>query len=239
MKNLLLIFTGILLCTGLQAQTALLDVDVAADTVPDRFGPNLPHYVHWYTGIGFLMGPGTGDSLEVLPGFSYQAMIGFRYKRKITSWYSLGIDASYTNIRYRFEQDSSKNFPNRNLHEREVLVNNNLMGELFQRINYTKRGNIIGNYVDMGVYANYGFAFRHRYVDKPEQPTADGAEVVRVVNRRLNYVNPLNYGVRGRIGFSYWSIFGQYRLSNLLKENRGFGELPRLTIGIEVIGASD
>ena len=60
--------------------------------------------------------------------------------------------------------------------------------------------------------------------------------MVRVVNRRLNYFNELNYGVRGRIGFSYWSIVGQYRLSNLLKENRGLGELPRLTIGIEVTG---
>ena len=56
------------------------------------------------------------------------------------------------------------------------------------------------------------------------------------MNRKLNYLNELNYGVRARIGFSYWSIYGQYRMSNLLKENRGFGELPRLTIGIEVNG---
>ena len=181
MSVFLLIAVALLLPACLLAQKPVLDVDVAGDTVPEKFGPNLPHYFHVYSGIGFNIGPGEGDSLEVLPGWSYRATIGMRYKRKITSWYSLGLDLAYANSRYRLAQDSSKNLPSRNLHEREVLVNNSIDGEVFQRINYTKRGNIIGNYVDMGVYGSYGFAFRHRYVDRPEQPTADGAEVVRVV----------------------------------------------------------
>ena len=236
MRAYLLILACLLSPAVLLAQKPVLDVDVAADTIPEKFGPNLPHFFHVYSGLGFNVGEAEGDSLGVLPGWSYRAMIGMRYKRKITSWYALGLDLSYSNSRYRIEQDSSKNFPNRNLHDKEVLINNSVDGEVFQRINYQKRGNVIGNYIDMGVYGSYGFAFRHRYVNKPEQPTEDGVEVVRVVNRGLNFTNAVNYGVRGRIGFSYWAITGQYRLSNLLEENRGFGELPRLTIGIEVTG---
>ncbi len=235
MKRLLILAALLMALPVLtHAQQIVLEEDIAGDSLYDTWGPNELHFLHFYNGLGFVIGPGEGDSLEVASGFSYQFSTGLRYKLRVSSWYAMGLDLQYRNTRYRLAQDSTKNFPNNALHKREAIVDNAFELEYYNRFNIGRRGNVVGNYVDIGVFGSYGFAFRHRYVNKTDQANPDGAKVTRVVNRQLNYMNPVNYGVKARLGFSMFSFYGRYRISNIVKKNRGFGELPRLMIGIEI-----
>lgn len=237
MKRQGLIFCLVLLVPmAVFGQEVLLEENVAADTVPENYGPNERHYVHVYYQIGAVVGSAEGDSLEVMPGLSYEMAFGLRYKLRVTSWYALGLDLNVRNTRYRITQARNKNFPNTDQHKREALVDNTVALGVYQRFNFEKRGNVIGTYLDMGAYGSYGFAARHRYVNKLEQPNADGAKVSRVVNRNLDYLNAANYGVKARFGSGIVALYGAYRLSNLIQENRGFGEVPRMTIGLEIGG---
>ena len=51
-----------------------------------------------------------------------------------------------------------------------------------------------------------------------------------------NAMNPVDYGVRMRIGITRrFAIYGQYRISNLLKvKGTGISDLPKWEIGIQL-----
>ena len=64
--------------------------------------------------------------------------------------------------------------------------------------------------------------------------TWDEVEDMKLKNttRNLNYVNPFNYGVEARLGFSMISVYSRYRISDLFDKKSGYRELPRLSIGL-------
>lgn len=229
-------FVSFALCA--KAQTVLLEEDVNKDTLSPASGPNMKNYTHSYFRYGFVLGKSTPGA-EIKTGNSNEVSFGVRYKRRLANFYALGADFFYNNINYHLKQDSAKIFPTPALHKKEKLAYNNFGLELYNRINFGKRGNIIGNYFDFGGYGEWGFIIKHFYRDELAVAQA-GASVREVTNRRLLYTNELNYGAVARIGFNRYSVYGKYRLSDIVKESylneTGFfyPELPRFIVGVEI-----
>lgn len=221
------------------AQTVLLEQDVNADTVPPSSGPNMKNYTHSYFRYGFVAGQPDSAGADIKPGYSNEFAFGVRYKRRITNFYSLGFDVFYNNINYHLKQDSSKIFPNPVLHKKEKLAYNNFGIELYNRINFGKRGNIIGNFVDIGGYGEWGFSIKHFYRDELAVAQT-GASMIEVTNKRLLYTNNLNYGAVVRIGINRYAFYGKYRVSDIIKSGYlsqtglNYPEFPRIIVGIEI-----
>lgn len=221
------------------AQTILLEQDVNADTLSPTAGPNMKNYTHSYFRYGFVLGKSDSAGTEIKPGYSNEFTFGVRYKRRVSNFYSLGFDVFYNNINYHLKQDSSKIFPNPVLHKKEKLAYNNFGAEIYNRINFGKRGNIIGNFIDLGGYGEWGFTIKHFYRDELAVAQT-GASVRDVTNKRLLYTNNLNYGAAARFGIGRYVIYGKYRLSDIFKEDYlaqtglNYAELPRIIVGIEI-----
>jgi hypothetical protein len=235
MRNLSILFIGLALISIeiCHAQTPVLEESVWEDTIPKTVGPNYSNFWHTYIKYGLILGPAENESSNIRYGRSYDLNLGLRYKKKINSFYSLGFSFEYNQQNYSLEQDSGKLTPDSILHKTERLQFNYFNLVLYNRFNYGKRGNIIGRYVDIGVYGGLGFGIIHHTRDE-FNPSFVGAEIVDITRRKLDYVNRLNYGVLARIGFNKWAIYGKYRLSDLFNDKRNLAEMPPLVVGLEL-----
>ena len=100
---------------------------------------------------------------------------------------------------------------------------------LYQRFNYSKRrGNYVGNYIDIGVYSDWNLSTRQVY-----QFRNDADEKVLIRKSNLNYITPFEYGILTRFGFNRFAAKATYRLSGHFKETPDLGEMPRFTFGVE------
>jgi hypothetical protein len=231
MKFLLILFLAPL---SLLAQNVMLEHDVNKDTIPEEKGANMKKYSHMYMGQGLILGGSEGDGAEIRYGNSTEFTIGFRHKRKISNFYSIGYDLSYSVLSYNLKQDSGKVLPNPVLHDNEKINFNNINLGVYQRFNFGKRGNVIGKFLDMGAFGNVPFIIRHVHKNKHDVANMDNASYTKVSNRGLVYTNPYNYGVMARLGFNRYVFYGTYRLSNQFKDGFIYPELPRFTAGLQI-----
>lgn len=221
-KFILLLF--LIFPSFIQAQTILLEEDVAGDTIPEKIGPNLKHYTHTYINYGFILG---NSALEMATGKSYEFSSGIRYKYKLSEAYAIGLNFSYNNQTYRLVPiNIVTNY------DKEKISLNNLELELYNRINFGKRGNIIGKYIDIGAFTSYAISTKHYYRTTSSNFPDSPSKYRETIYKNLTYVNAFNYGVSARLGWEWIAIYGKYRLSNSSTED--FPELPKYTVGIEL-----
>jgi hypothetical protein len=229
MKKISLILVLFFLANALSAQSVLLHKDVNDTIVVEKFGPNLKRFGHFYFGAGFIFGKPDSVGSETVAGLSMNYMLGFRYKIKLTNWFALGGDLALSTYSFRVKQDSSKAIPNNIIHDKEKISLGDLGANAFLRFNFGKRGNRIGNFLDLGGYADLTISGRHYYKDK-----MDNKNVIETTISHLNYLNAYNYGAMARIGFNRYVIYGSYRLSDIFEGSYKYPELPRITIGLQI-----
>ena len=219
---------------NVKSQIVLLHEDVKADSVVSRFGPNRTHYLQMYYGAGFILGNSDSTGADIKPWKSYYLSAGFRYKLKLGKYYAIGLDAAYQYNSFRLKQNPTNFLPDTFLHKKERLNFHNLSASFFNRINFKKRGDIIGNYLDFGCYADYIFSSTHYYRDATVLGNVSRETAVH--EHKLQYVNNYDYGFFARIGWEGFAFWGQYRVSDLFDKNYNikYPELPRIFIGIEV-----
>jgi len=225
-----LILLGLFICLPASGQEIFLREDLRGDTITPDTGMNRKHYRHAFIGSNmFLGGPdGPGGAINSFKSWGYE--YGLRYKRKFSHYYSVGYDINLRRLRYTPSewQMASLNGELPLKREKVVLVQTGLA--LYQRINWQKRrGDFIGRFVDLGVYGHWNFA--SRYVYAFDLPTG---ERVKVKKSKLDYVQPFDYGVLGRIGFGNFVLKSTYRFSDHFKESYGLDEFPRFTLGFEL-----
>lgn len=212
-------------------QTVVFEEQV--DTNPDysSTGPNKKNFVHLFIGFGCIVGPSENVGANIKYGQSADFEIGYRYKRKISNFYAWGVEMQYHGNGYVLKQDSAKILPNSILHKKEIFRFYNIGAGIYNRINIGKRGNIIGNYMDVGANVEFPFSIVHDI--KNDGPNGT---IVRTLTTHLDYVNKFNYYGFLRLGSNRFSVKTSYRFSDLFKktEANDFPELPRFTVSLQV-----
>ena len=209
-------------------QTILLEQDIINDSIPENVGPNLKHFSHTYINYGSIIGS-TSNDMEI--GKSYEFSSGLRYKYKVSGFYALGFNLSYNMQSFRIK---NPNFISGIFYDKEKLVLNNFEIELYNRFNFGKRGNVIGKYIDIGAYGNYAFVTKHYLrINNEDDPLAT-SKFTEIINRKLEYTNSINYGITARVGWEWFALYGKYRFSDIINSTSLMGEMPRLTVGVEL-----
>lgn len=221
------------------SQTTILDEDVLGDTIIPERGQNLKKYSYFYYNIRYYFGETEGFGANIKYGNSFNTSLGYRFKRKLSKFYSIGYDFNYNYSLYSIIQDSSKIFPNPKIHNRENLIYNNFALEIYNRFSFGKRGNFIKYYFDLGAYAEYGFVNYLKQVDKYDLPNENNSTKIKVKNYNLTFIYPYNYGLTARIGYNKFALTARYRLSDLFKNSYSgtfyyYPELPRYSLGLEI-----
>ncbi|MBU0764418.1 MAG: PorT family protein [Bacteroidetes bacterium] len=235
MKNILFPVLLVLLITGVYSQTVLLEKDVRADSVQSKWGPNRSNYINIYFGFGFFADPPVSDSAEIIYGKSNSYALSVRYKKKICEFWAVGLGLYYNAINYSLKQSIYKVIPNKFIHDKEQMNVQYIGMELYERLNFKRRGDIIGVYVDAGLYAGLRIYSWNKSVDKFKNRELSGAKKMEITYKKLTYLEKFEYGITARMGINRVALYGTYRLSNLFTDDyTQYPELPRLTIGVEV-----
>ncbi len=219
------------------AQTVLLHEKISDYDfdVPKR-GPNFRHFTHLFVGLSFYVPLEDDNQIDCRYGASTSFTVGYRYKLKIANFFALGADFSYTNDIFSLQQNNNKSFPNSEIHRSEKLRFNSLGADAFMRFNIGRRGNVIGRFLDLGVYYNWVFLSKHVFRDKLSINVGDNktSGKQKIVLSDLNYIRDFNYGLKARLGINRFVITANYRLDELLNEKCTPLFLPRLNIGLEI-----
>jgi hypothetical protein len=228
---LILIFSALTL--GLSAQPqSVLSRNVALDTAQALKGPNLKHYSQTFYKVGFMVP--AEDNKYMKYGRSYELGIGYRYKRKINNWYALGYEASYF-----FSSYSLRNFLNYPISDTVSIRSERYMQRgvnvsLYQRINYGRRGNYLGKYIDLAIWAESPFWNKHKYRFEQQGFQRFFATDGNLSLRRLPWDNLFNYGTQVRLGFNKISFYGTYRLSELFNNKQNLPGLTPFIAGFQI-----
>jgi hypothetical protein len=234
-KRIILFFVLIFSVHSAYSQQVLLQEDVKLDSVRPTHGQNLKNFAQFYAGP-LIMIPQLDQNAK--NGFLYSMgfQFGYRYKRRLNNTFALGYDFLYTRCDYGIAQDTPKVFNNDEKFIEENLTLNCLGTDAYLRLNFGRRGNIIGKYIDFTGFANWNFS----KVYYSKEKLADG----RVQKRwypNQKFVEPLQYGAGIRIGVNRYALSCQYRLSDVIKTKNTNAdpiwlnaELPRIMIGIEI-----
>ncbi len=210
-----------------QAQKVLIEEEPPQDTIKENFGPNLKNFSHMYIGYGTFWGKeNTGAEIRNLQ--SYYLTIGGRSKYRINDFYSLGFEISFSNYTYRLKQLYNKQLPDNRIHKRERLSFNYINLGLYNRINFYKRGNVLGAYLDLGAEGGFCFSFVHSYYDKTD------AGNIRTRVRKLDYYAPFYYSAFARLGYDRLTISCSYRFSHLFKTAYNYPDLPPITLSMQI-----
>lgn len=105
--------------------------------------------------------------------------------------------------------------------------------ELFQRFKLSSGAEDKSWFLDTGIYGEW--ITGSHYKAKIKNPATENATENPLVSVQRHFlkgkINPLDYGVRLRVGYGHFAIFGQYRISNIMKEGN---DLPRIQVGIQL-----
>lgn len=218
------------------SQHVLLEEDVRKyQLTSNDFGPNQKNFGHLYIGGGFMAMPSSSETAKIVYGKSNQFVIGYRYKLKLNEHLAVGSNLAFHARKFEIDQkNATKTFPDNRFHEEESLHINAFSLEPYFRINFGRRGNMVGRFLDIGAYGQYNYRSKHIYTDNYEA-TDVYAEQISVINFGLKYVEPLEYGANARIGNNNFVIYAQYRLSQLVLGTPfpNTLDLPPLIVGVQ------
>ncbi len=226
MNTIKILFIGLLLYflpAATLAQDVLLSEKVDTSYQVPKFGLNRLHYAHLYFKFGFIAGQ--NQQLEDAKFGSNDFGFGLRYKLKMSNYFATGVDLEYTltNVFYPTQKPILK--------EKYIFVN--LKYDWYLRLNIGKRGDIIGKYMDFGVWASH--IFLTNYYTKVEFKNQDYKHLEQTQSS-LKYFDKFNYGFFARLGINQWALFVEYRYSDIIKSGfqTKYNNIPPWTIGFQI-----
>jgi hypothetical protein len=237
MKQLILTLAILTNAYAAEAQQPILSMNVEEmeeNIYENDFGPNRRRYNHPYVGFGVtydIYESGFADNIVMgLPHRSFMFSSGYTAKLKLSRVFSLGFDYSLNAKNISVTQIGQINqLSDANTFNREKFSFFNLGAAPWLRINFDKkRGDVLGKYIDLGGYANWHFAHRHRLKHKSGHWTGRSNKIQ--TNYKPDYVNNYEYGAVLKIGLGKVIFYNQFRLSQQL--NIQGIDLPRFTSGM-------
>jgi hypothetical protein len=222
------IFCLIIFFTHLTAfsQEEIMNKRVTKEMFITKKGPNTNRYSHVFLTLATFIKTAPTQADPKYPG-SLQYCLGLRTKYKISEVYALGYEIEYKLSNFEY----SKGHDNLPLHESDRILTHSISLGLFQRINFDKRGNYIGKFMDMGAYAEFPFSKSNILIDHADT-LLSGQQ--KLILSHLKYMNSLNYGVTLRFGYNRIVLVAMYRLSDIFKSAYKRVDLPKLNIGIQI-----
>ncbi|TGE04253.1 hypothetical protein [Hymenobacter fodinae] len=215
------------------AQRVLLRSTTSLDTVRSSYGPNRAFFRHMYLSYLPIVGSAGGPGAEFRPFKSAEFSLGVRHKYRLSNTTALGFDLRYTRLNYSLAQTDDKVLPTPDKHHSEALVLHNLIAEPYVRLNFGRRGNVVGHYFDLLGWAGWVAGTVHTYEDRPG---ARGASRTVVHERGLTYVRRWSAGVGARIGSNRYAAVVRYRLTDTFTKaaSATYPDLPRWSAGLEL-----
>ena len=214
-----------------RAQQVLVQANVAADTVKTTFGPNRRWFGHGYVGWALVAGPSSAGAAVRYGPLSAEARVGGRLKLRLGSTVALCGDLAYAYLRYELAQEAGKQVPAPTLHQQESLALHQLSSELALRLNYGRRGNAVGSYLDLLAGGSWAAGTRHTTEDVP----APGIGASETTESGLPYLRRFGGSAGARLGFDRYALVGRYRLTSAFAPGyAAWPELPRWLLGLEV-----
>lgn len=216
----------------------MLHKEVDTSGVISKFGPNRLFFASIYCNLGALPGPQVYGAQT--NWWSSSLAYGIRMKLKLWSWNSFVWDIGYRCDRFSIRQKVPKLLPLiPGNHVRERITLHNWSFTFCDRINFGKRGNVLGNWLDFGVYGDDVFRSVNAFLD--QHYDSNGAQGynhrTKTTISRLAYIEKLNYGVTIRAGGEYMSVYIQYRVNSLFSiETPNNRDLPKINAGITFSG---
>jgi len=236
MKRAVLIFIVVMLPLFFSAQTVLMEEYPGNDTIVPKWGKNLSHFIHIYFNYGVYADNFSNDKASSkIPGSS-EIGLGLRYKKKITNFYSMGLDFNMNSTGFAIKQKNGKSFPDTIMYKRETINMSTLSLEYYNRINFDRRGNKIGKFLDLGIYGFFNPNSWHFTRMEYDTLSYGNTKTIEVKYFRPDYLNNYGYGVSARLGMNAFVLYARYRLTDLVRSDKytGYPELPRMTIGIQL-----
>ncbi len=209
---------------SISAQVIELEQDVNADTVISNFGKNRKHFFSSYIGVGLLPGQIDNDSIQLKSGESTRFSYGLYYKYRVSNFYSIVSSLNYGLTQFEFETSDPVKYNRLNVNDVNL--------EIANRFNFGKRGNRIGNYLELGISGDYVFHTKLSTKSDVEDPTANHTKS-QLILTGIKYIEKPNYSVHARVGFNKLVITADYRLSDLTNNEIDF-DLPPLAIGVRL-----
>jgi len=226
-----------LFSSNIFSQYEILFEDVDNYTVfqEQTFGPNGKHFLYNYVRFDFAMPSISEDQIGIKYRLSYNFSYGLKYKFKVLKWFAIGTDFTYTVQNY-YLNDVFLFYLNNN--QKDKLLVNSLGSELFFRINFGRTGNVMGKYIDIGGFGTYNMNTNYTIKTINKNPVSFQAKKEVFHYKGIDIVEMFRYGGVVRIGYSKYSLFTKYRLSDLfnaqtLQETANL-DLPKFFVGIEI-----
>lgn len=222
-----IIFTG-LAVEGF-TQTVLMEDKVKDYMILGKVGPNLKRFDYLNIGIGLIL-PVNDTSANILIPSSYYYTIGFRHKTKINNYLAVGLDVNYNYSQYGLRQDSRKTIPDSIQHNKQNLRFNKFGLGGYIRLNFNKRGNNLGKYMDLGAMADATVSATNFTKDYKDGYT------IKTYKRGMKTYETFNYNLIARLGFNKLVFSASYRMLSMYKKSYFVAgtELPPLSVGLEI-----
>ena len=240
MKQFTFLLLFFLIIFSATAQRTLISEDVASyDLTPPRNGPNCRHYSHIYFDFAFYTPNPFEEQIQIKYGLSYSYTTGYRYKLKLAEWFAIGGDLKHNTMNVNFK-NTFKPFSEKIdiEHKSDRMRLSSIGTELYLRLNFGKRGNTIGKFIDIAGYANLIYLSKHVYTKNYTPPNIYQATKEKVINYNLAYITPYFYGAKLRLGINRYVISFDYRISEIFSQTfmteTGNSELPKFTIGLQI-----
>lgn len=220
-------------------QEEILSRKVESMEEAQKDGPNSTYFSHFYLDFG-LMADVTESDVSRLRATSAVAGVGWRNKLRLTRRLSLVGDLNYHRLGYKLKPSFFMlQYSGSNDLDRQRIVQHTFGVDLLARINHGRQGNHLGNFIDLGFWCRGVFLTELRWM---KQDTDDWRrENLFHTSDSYRNFSPVQIGAKARLGFNWFSIWVDYRLTPLFESDisdaaDGFNNfnLAPLMLGVEV-----
>lgn len=212
---------------NLDAQEIVIQESIDDDMFSRDRGPNGKHYFTSF--LRFTVPISQSDEWAVKSFGVIGLDFGGRYKRRICEFYSTGLDLYLSRHGYALKQvNKIKPYDLLDKWDKERILVTSLGGVWYHRINFNRRGNYLGRYLDLGIYCNLYLQTRRRL--KGEHDSI----YIKAVDKSRDLLSKSEYGIQAGIGFNTIKLFGQYRVNHNINKIHSEIDLPKLRFGLEI-----
>lgn len=222
----------VIACLGfvpkLEAQQEKMGKDVDSQFERQKMGPNAAHYISSGIQLGLLLPLAMNDSLESAFASS-QIALHLKYKRRLSQVWAATLEAQIAREVFLIKTDSTRHLLSpEGPHDVQKLILNKVGIGAGLRLNYGKRGQHLGNYLEFQAMTDYTFDHRLFMQDKVDPGLNGGSSLIKERRKQLDYLEKFQFYGVFRLGFNHFDIGLRYRFSELFKESDYINQGQRL-----------